>query len=77
MSALYPDGFQGRSIMDCACNCGGYLFWAKEIGADGRIDCLHNDVFNLAGAHSAQVDFARCVDFGHVAANRDSNFRRG
>jgi tRNA (mo5U34)-methyltransferase len=33
MGAVYPDGLQGRSVMDCACNCGGYLFWAKEIGA--------------------------------------------
>jgi hypothetical protein len=30
---LYPEGLQGRTVLDCACNCGGYLFWAKELGA--------------------------------------------
>jgi tRNA (mo5U34)-methyltransferase len=38
---LYPDGLQGRSVLDCACNCGGHLFWAKELGA-GR--CFGFDV---------------------------------
>ena len=30
---LYPDGLAGRSVLDCACNCGGFLFWAREAGA--------------------------------------------
>jgi SAM-dependent methyltransferase len=38
---LYPDGLEGRSVLDCGCNCGAYLFWAKELGA-GR--CLGFDV---------------------------------
>jgi SAM-dependent methyltransferase len=38
---LYPDGLEGRSVLDCACNCGGHLFWAKELGA-GR--CFGFDV---------------------------------
>lgn len=38
---LFPDGLQGRSVLDCACNCGGHLFWAKELGA-GR--CFGFDV---------------------------------
>ena len=33
MRRLYPDGLQGRSFMECACNCGAYCFWAKEMGA--------------------------------------------
>ena len=33
MRRIYPDGLQGRSFMECACNCGAYCFWAKEIGA--------------------------------------------
>jgi len=41
---LYPEGLQGRSILDCACNCGVYLFWAKELGA-GR--CFGSDVREL------------------------------
>jgi tRNA (mo5U34)-methyltransferase len=30
---LYPDGLAGRSVLDCACNSGGYLFWSRERGA--------------------------------------------
>jgi len=30
---IFPDGLAGRSVLDCACNCGAYLFWAKERGA--------------------------------------------
>jgi tRNA (mo5U34)-methyltransferase len=33
---IYPDGLEGRSFLDCACNCGGYSLWTKELGA-GRI----------------------------------------
>jgi SAM-dependent methyltransferase len=38
---VYPEGLEGRSVLDCACNCGAYLFWAKEMGA-GR--CFGFDV---------------------------------
>jgi len=31
--AIYPGGLEGRSFMECACNCGAYCFWAKELGA--------------------------------------------
>jgi SAM-dependent methyltransferase len=41
MRDLYPGGLAGRSVLDCACNCGGYLFWSKELGA-GR--CFGFDV---------------------------------
>jgi SAM-dependent methyltransferase len=41
MQAMYPDGLEGRSFLDCACNCGGYSFWMKEIGAGS---CLGFDV---------------------------------
>jgi tRNA (mo5U34)-methyltransferase len=37
----FPNGLEGRSVLDCACNCGAYLFYAKEAGA-GR--CLGFDV---------------------------------
>ena len=30
---VYPDGLQGKSVLDCACNAGGYCFWSKELGA--------------------------------------------
>jgi tRNA (mo5U34)-methyltransferase len=38
---IYPNGLEGRSVLDCGCNCGGYLFWAKELGAG---ECLGFDV---------------------------------
>jgi SAM-dependent methyltransferase len=41
MQKIFPEGLQGRSVLDCACNCGGLLFWAKELGA-GR--CFGFDV---------------------------------
>jgi tRNA (mo5U34)-methyltransferase len=33
MKQIYPNGLEGRSFMECACNCGAYCFWAKELGA--------------------------------------------
>ncbi|MEP5153301.1 class I SAM-dependent methyltransferase [Planktotalea sp.] len=30
---LLPNGMEGRSFLDCACNCGGYSFAAKDAGA--------------------------------------------
>jgi hypothetical protein len=41
LAAVYPEGLGQRSVLDCACNCGGYLFWAREHGA-GR--CVGFDV---------------------------------
>jgi tRNA (mo5U34)-methyltransferase len=41
LRTIYPEGLQGRSVLDCACNCGAYLFWARELGA-GR--CFGSDV---------------------------------
>ena len=42
--SLYPDGLQGRSAFDCACNNGAFLFALKELGA-GR--CFGSDVRQL------------------------------
>jgi tRNA (mo5U34)-methyltransferase len=33
MKRIFPNGLEGRSVMDCACNCGAYLLWCKELGA--------------------------------------------
>jgi tRNA (mo5U34)-methyltransferase len=33
LRAVYPGGLEGRSVLDCACNAGAYLFWSKEAGA--------------------------------------------
>ncbi len=40
-TGMYPDGLDGRSALDCACNNGAHLFALKEIGA-GR--CFGSDV---------------------------------
>jgi hypothetical protein len=37
MLSIYPDGLAGRTLLDCACNCGGYTFWSKELGASGGL----------------------------------------
>src|SRR5919108_6435895 len=41
LGRAFPNGLEGRSVLDCACNCGAYLFFAKEIGA-GR--CVGFDI---------------------------------
>jgi SAM-dependent methyltransferase len=41
LGRAFPNGLEGRSVLDCACNCGAYLFFAKEAGA-GR--CVGFDV---------------------------------
>jgi SAM-dependent methyltransferase len=33
VSKIYPDGLKGKTFFDNACNCGGYSFWAKDLGA--------------------------------------------
>jgi hypothetical protein len=38
---LYPDGLYGRTMLDVACNCGGFLYWARDHGAG---ECLGVDV---------------------------------
>jgi tRNA (mo5U34)-methyltransferase len=41
LGRVFPNGLEGRSVLDSACNCGAYLFFAKEAGA-GR--CLGFDI---------------------------------
>ncbi len=33
VNLIYPAGLAGKSFLDCACNAGGYCFWAGELGA--------------------------------------------
>ncbi|MEP3347651.1 MAG: class I SAM-dependent methyltransferase [Litoreibacter sp.] len=35
-AGLFPNGLEGRSFLDCACNSAGYSFVAKDLGA-GRV----------------------------------------
>jgi hypothetical protein len=37
----FPGGLEGRSVLDVACNCGGFLYWARDAGAG---ECLGIDV---------------------------------
>jgi SAM-dependent methyltransferase len=30
IDSLYPQGLQGKRFLDCACNAGGYCFWARQ-----------------------------------------------
>ncbi len=41
MNRIYPQGLAGKRFLDSACNCGGYSFWAKELGAS---ECFGFDV---------------------------------
>ena len=41
LQRIYTEGLGNRSFLDCACNCGGYSFWAKNLGA-GR--CFGFDI---------------------------------
>lgn len=33
LDKMYPDGLAGKRFLDCACNAGGYCYWARERGA--------------------------------------------
>ncbi len=41
LQRLFPAGLEGRSVLDCGCNAGGYLFMAAEYGAG---NCVGFDV---------------------------------
>ncbi|HEY5311034.1 MAG TPA: hypothetical protein VIK18_00900 [Pirellulales bacterium] len=41
VASVYPAGLAGKRFLDCACNCGAYSFWAKELGA---AECFGFDV---------------------------------
>jgi len=30
VTSVYRNGLDGKRFLDCACNCGGYSFWAKS-----------------------------------------------
>jgi tRNA (mo5U34)-methyltransferase len=65
---LYPHGLEGRTMMDCACNCGGYLFWAREAGAgqclgfDAREHWIEQAIFlrEQRGESADDVQFEVC-----------------
>lgn len=62
---VFPGGLEGRSVLDCACNAGGYLFAAKRAGAgrcfgfDVRDHWLHQARFLAQHLPSDGIEFAR------------------
>lgn len=68
LSAVLPSGFEGRSFLDCACNGGGYVFAAKEMGAgrcfgfDAREHWIRQARFVLQhlDVRHDDVEFATC-----------------
>ena len=34
LEALYPEGLAGKSLLDCACNAGGYCLLGHDLGAE-------------------------------------------
>jgi tRNA (mo5U34)-methyltransferase len=58
IGAIYPDGLEGRTTLDCACNCGAYSFWLKELGSGGGLG------FDVRGHWIEQARF--------LAAHRDA-----
>ncbi len=34
MNCIFPDGLAGKRFLDCACNAGGYCFFARELDAE-------------------------------------------
>jgi 2-polyprenyl-3-methyl-5-hydroxy-6-metoxy-1,4-benzoquinol methylase len=37
ITSIYPNGLLGRTVLDCACNCGGYSLWMRELGGSGGL----------------------------------------
>ncbi|HEV2785351.1 MAG TPA: methyltransferase domain-containing protein [Solirubrobacteraceae bacterium] len=37
LRSVYPRGLEGRTCLDCACNCGGYSFWTRELDGGGGL----------------------------------------
>jgi SAM-dependent methyltransferase len=65
LQRIYPAGLEGRSVLDCACNNGAFLFAARDIGA-GR--CFGVDV------RDHWIDQARFVA-RHRAGAEDFRFQ--
>ena len=64
VEAVYPEGLAGRSVLDCACNAGGYLFAAARLGAgrcfgfDAREHWIKQARFLARHLPSENIEFA-------------------
>lgn len=63
---LFPGGLAGRSVLDCACNAGGYLFAAAGVGAgrcfgfDVRDHWIEQSRFLARHLPADNLEFATC-----------------
>jgi SAM-dependent methyltransferase len=62
---LFPGGLEGRSMLDVACNCGAFLYWARDAGAG---PCLGIDV------REHWIDQARFLARNRVAPSDGMRF---
>lgn len=64
---VYPHGLANRSVLDCACNAGGYLFAAADLGAsrgfgfDVRDHWIRQARFLNAHRPGHDIEFAQCA----------------
>ena len=64
---LFPDGFAGRSFLDCACNAGGYVFAARALGAgrcfgfDARERWIEQARFLSRYFDTGDIEFRACA----------------
>ena len=67
IAEIFPGGLAGRSVLDCACNAGGYLFAAAQHGAgrgfgfDARDHWIDQARFLAAHLPAADIEFATCT----------------
>lgn len=67
MRRVFGESLDGRSFLDCGCNCGGYCFWAKELGAG---HCVGFDV------REHWIKQARWLAENREASSEDVDFRQ-
>jgi tRNA (mo5U34)-methyltransferase len=63
---LFPEGLGGRSVLDCGCNAGGYLFALRGFGAgrcfgfDAREHWIRQARFVASQLGMGDIEFAVC-----------------
>lgn len=80
IGAYYPDGLAGKTLLDVACNAGGYCFLARSLGAaralgvEARQHWVDQAEFirSVKFAGSAQIEFVRQDIQQYVKESRES-----
>ena len=63
LNAIYPNGVEGKTFLDCACNCGAYCFYMRELGA------LHSYGFDV---RDHWIDQAKFIQDNRTTAPTDN-----